>query len=178
MSHVDILSPSAPGPQWQPWSSDALERRRHKALLIGCKWALHGPMCHLVFSLFMLMQSELRLTQTAPWMLHLLTNDLRLTLWIQTLCKPCLWSSSALPTPPLDNAVDLILLGVQCNLCHCGFEEYHPWCSFCYKHPLYFSDSNKILSVATVFMLCLATGHTSKFAKYYVMLLTHDARGI
>lgn len=79
MSHGDILSPSAPRPQWQPWSSDALERGRHTALLIGFKWALHGPVCHLVSGPLMLIQSEPRLARIAP--LNAASPDKMTFLW-------------------------------------------------------------------------------------------------
>lgn len=67
VSHTHILLPSTRRPQRRPRSSDALEKERHKAPVIGCKWAPHGP---LVFGLLTLIWSELRFTWTPPWMLQ------------------------------------------------------------------------------------------------------------
>lgn len=61
VSHTQISLTSMFGSQRQPWTSDALERERRKALLIGCKWAPHGP---LVVGLLTLIRSELELTWT------------------------------------------------------------------------------------------------------------------
>lgn len=46
------------------------------------------------------------------------------------------------------------------------------------KHIQCFTDSNKMWSFVTGLVLGLASGHTSKFVKHHVMLLTHDVRGI
>lgn len=96
VSHVDILSPSAPGPPWQPWSSDALETRRHKShwLQVSAAWAYvpFGVWPVHVNTKWTLAHTDSTMNAASPY-----KNDLPLTHWVQTLCKPCPWSSSVSP---------------------------------------------------------------------------------
>lgn len=68
-SHVDILSPSAPGPQWQLRSSDALEKRRNDSLAASERSM--GPRAIRCLGHSTLMQSEPQLTRTQPRVPHL-----------------------------------------------------------------------------------------------------------
>ena len=60
------------------------------------------------------------------------------------------------PSPPSDHAADLILLGVQCNLCQRGSEKYHPWLCYCISLTLLKKKSH------CIFMWCSASGHAAQ----------------